>query len=163
RIAGAADEVLAALRGADFKLIHTYDHVPYVAVELSPAALRTLRLSGRAATLQEDTLDAPTLSESTVLVEATESAALSRTGSGRHVAILDTGVDKAHTFLQQTSSGPSKVVSEACYSDGDCPGGVSSSTASGSGVPCTYAASACQHGTHVAGIAAGRSMTVGGK
>ena len=37
----------------------------------------------------------------------------------------------------------------------NCPGGVTSSTAAGSGVNCTYAAEGCQHGTHVAGIAAG--------
>ena len=81
-------------------------------------------------------------------------------GSGYTVAILDTGVDKDHYFLDG-----GKVVSEACYSTtyepdnttSICAGGVESSTDSGSAEP--YAgvcpAGACDHGTHVAGIAAG--------
>ena len=56
-----------------------------------------------------------------------------------------------------------KVLSEACYSAGaDCPGNVTESTASGSGANCTYASSGCRHGTHVAGIAAGRGTSFSG-
>jgi subtilisin family serine protease len=83
-------------------------------------------------------------------------------GAGQVVAILDTGVDKNHTFLT------GKVVSEACYSKtattasytatSVCPGAVTSSTAAGSAMP--YAGNCpsggCDHGTHVAGIVAGK-------
>src|SRR5258705_417618 len=71
--------------------------------------------------------------------------------SGWVVAILDTGVHGAHPFLA------GKVVSEACYSaHGDCPNGNDEQIGAGAGETCTYAPHTCRHGTHVAGIAAGR-------
>jgi subtilisin family serine protease len=162
RIASARRAVVDAVAGAPHKSIHAYKSVPYVALELSEQALEQLRASGKAASIQEDTLSDPILSGSGPLVESTEAATLGRDGSGQHVAILDTGVSKTHPFLQQ-STGVSKVVSEACFSaNANCPGGVTSSTAVNSGVNCTYAVSGCRHGTHVAGIAAGRGTSSSG-
>jgi subtilisin family serine protease len=103
--------------------------------------------------IQEDALFYPTLVDSTSIVGAVSGWAKGFTGAAQTVAILDTGVDKAHDFFA------GKVVSEACYSTNSatsvsvCPGGVSSSIAPGSGVPCLDPG--CFHGTHVAGIAAG--------
>jgi subtilisin family serine protease len=83
-------------------------------------------------------------------------------GNGWAVAVLDTGVDKNHNFLS------GKVVSEACYSTNNfiatslCPGGVSSSTATDSGLNCPLTTSGCKHGTHVAGIIAGKDFTPNG-
>ena len=153
--------VREALEGTSHRVVHTYETVPFIALELSPGALRRLEAEGVAATLQRDTLSRPALEQTTPLVEATEAASVGRTGAGQNVAVLDTGVDKGHPFLQQ-APGVSKVVSEACYSEGDCPGNVSESTAVGSGVPCTYAASRCAHGTHLAGIAGGTDATRSG-
>jgi subtilisin len=162
RIREARRQVLDALVGTSHKPIHSYETVPYVALELSEKALEKLQRSGEAASVQEDTLADPLLSGSGPLVESTEAATLGRDGTGQQIAILDTGVDKAHTFLQQAGGG-SKVVSEACFSaNANCPGGVTSSTAVGSGVNCSYAASGCRHGTHVAGIAAGRGSAFSG-
>jgi hypothetical protein len=163
---GAIDDatraVQRALAGTSHRVIHTYETVPFVALELSSRALDRLRSSRLAATLHEDVPEDSTLAQSRPLVEGTEGVAFGRTGAGRTIAVLDTGIQKTHSFLQQ-SSGVPKVVSEACYSDGDdCPGGLSQSTASGSGVPCTYAPAGCRHGTHVAGIAAGKGTSFSG-
>ena len=128
-------EMLGALQGTKHDVIHTYDSVPYVALSLTAAALERLQKSGLAASLQEDEAVPAALAQSGSLVEATESTAVARTGVGQHVAILDTGVQKAHLFLQQANGTP-KVVSEACYNNlPSCPGGAS--TAVGSGEPCT--------------------------
>jgi hypothetical protein len=161
-IARATADVRQALRGTKRRVVHTYDTVPYVALELSPGALAKLRDSGLAATVDEDRLNRPTLAQTTQIVEAKEAASLGRDGRGVAVAILDTGVQKAHPFLRLNST-TSKVVSEACYSgNNNCPGNTGSSTAAGSGEPCTYAPDACRHGTHVAGIAAGKGTTFSG-
>ncbi|WP_200375900.1 S8 family serine peptidase [Thiocystis violacea] len=85
-------------------------------------------------------------------------------GQGQVIAILDTGVDKSHAFLKD------KIVSEACYSTNNssegvsslCPQGVTASTAIGSGVNCNASLSGCSHGTHVAGIAAGKGEKFSG-
>jgi subtilisin len=161
-IEDATASVRHALRGTPHRVIHTYRSVPYIALELSEAALARLESTGAVASLERDALSSPTLAQSTRIVEATESKGLGRAGTGQVVAILDTGVAKTHPFLQH-SPGVSKVLSEACYSaNGDCPGSVTASTATGSGVNCTYAASGCRHGTHVAGIAAGKGSSFSG-
>jgi subtilisin len=156
RIAQAKAGLLRSLAGTKFEVVRTYRTLPYVALRLSPEALEALRRSGQAATLSEDQPSDPALADSTQIVEATESARLSRTGAGQHIAILDTGVERSHRFLRQ-ESGRSKVVAEACFSaNRNCPNGQRTDTSRRAGRPCTYAQRGCQHGTHVAGIAAGR-------
>jgi subtilisin family serine protease len=91
------------------------------------------------------------------LVEADQAWALGFDGIDWAVAVLDTGVDSGHRFLT------GKVVDEACFSgNGSCPDGNTTQIGPGSGIPCTYAARGCQHGTHVAGIAAGQGHRFSG-
>ena len=160
RIDRTREDLLQSLKGTRFEVVHTYDSVPLVALKLSPGALERLERSRRAAAVYEDKRLRPALADSRPLVEATESAIVDRAGEGQHVAILDSGVEKTHSYLQQTGGG-SKVVSEACYSVlAQCPNQATEDTATGSGEPCT--GSNCDHGTFIAGIVAASGTNFSG-
>jgi hypothetical protein len=154
--------LLEELRSFAVKDIKQFDFIPYMAFEVEATALERMKNSPNVISIQEDELAAPTLQQSISVVGAANAWTAGATGSGRVIAVLDTGVDKNHLFFAN-----GKVVSEACYSTTSgtnpnagssvslCPGGVNSE-ASGSGVHCDVAQIAgCFHGTHVAGIAAG--------
>lgn len=125
-----------------------YANVPFIALDVTPAELDRLGADPDVISITPDMILTTNLMESATLVRATEAWVAGYTGRGQTIAVIDTGIDRHHPFLS------GKVVSEACYTDRACPGGSSSSTASGSARPCS--ASNCDHGTHVAGIAAGR-------
>ena len=141
-----------------------------MALEASPRALEAIQRSPLATDVVEDRLNEPyqdepaskdldsvNLAESSPLIQAPTMWANRFTGSGQTVAVLDTGVDSSHPFLG------GRVTEEACYSlTSNCPNGSTTQTGPGSGVNCTYAASGCRHGTHVAGIAAGQGSNFSG-
>jgi subtilisin len=150
-IAAAQGNVLAALAGVSHQVRHRYETLPFLALEADPVALSVLNvLTGVVLRVEEDELSQPMLAESVPLIQGNAAWGAGFTGSGQVIAILDTGIDKSHSFLS------GQVVEEACYSgNGNCPNGMTTQLGSGAAVPCTYAPSACRHGTHVAGIAAG--------
>jgi len=140
-----------------------FPFTPQLALRLTTKGLS--ELSGRTdvVAIEEDLPVPPVLDESVPHIFPSHNTS-PYTGAGWNVAILDTGTDKNHVFLS------GKVVSEACYSTTDsvsfstsvCPGGVSSSTAVDSGLPCPSGTTGCSHGTHVAGIAAGNGPSFDG-
>ena len=141
--------VIDRLQDHSSRVTHRYDYLPALAMELDRGGLAELRASGLAARVQLDEVDRAELSESVPLVNADDVWALGYDGDGESVAVLDTGVDRTHTFLS------GRVVGEACFSVyGDCPNGMTEQYGTGAAAPCDYHA-ACEHGTHVAGIAAG--------
>jgi subtilisin family serine protease len=140
--------------------------IPFMAIEASPSELDALVGLSEITSIEEDRLAVASDAQSDSLMGATTAWDSGFTGAGQTIAILDSGVDKTHPFLT------GKVVSEACYSsnfaaDGAtsvCPGGVTQSTAAGSAMPYsgTCPAGACDHGTVVAGIAAGTNASFSG-
>ena len=149
-ISAAQKNVLARLAGKGHRVVHRFRTVPFVALEVSSDALSTLADDPTVARVVEDRLLAPLLAQSVPIVQGDLAWDSGYDGTGQVVAVLDSGVEKAHPFLA------GKVVSEACYaSGGSCPNGASVQIGEGAGEPCTFAPSVCLHGTHVAGIAAG--------
>lgn len=144
-----------------FSLVHeearykTFEFIPFMAMTLNSEELTVLSVDPAIISIHEDKVNQPALEQSVPVIGGTAAWNMKYTGTGQAIAILDTGVDKTHPFLTN------KVVSEACYSTTNgiatsvCPGGVAESTAAGSGVNCSLAVNGCNHGTHVAGIAAG--------
>lgn len=163
RIAVAQDEVTDLIRRLGGRVLSRYSYLPYLSAELDAAALDQLMASPLVASVSADRLRQPTLLRSTALTGAEVAWRAGLTGAGWTVALPDTGVDSTHPFLAD------KVIAEACFSStfaGNatqvatvslCPRGTSQSVAAGAGLNCDPTFADCDHGTHVAGIIAGRN------
>ena len=149
--------VMSVLMGTPHRVTRRFKTIPFMALEVGPDALAALERSPNVVQVLDDGVDRPLLPQSVPLVEGPQAFSAGYDGRGYAVAVLDTGVDKTHPFLTN------KVVAEACFSaNGNCPSGATQQTGTGAAVPCAYAANACEHGTHVAGIAAGNSPSFTG-
>ncbi len=163
RLAAAQQEVVAALSGRQER-VRPYSYTPFVSMRVDAADLDRLLRHPLVAGIEENRPDRPTLAESVPIIRANEAWSAGYTGSGQTVAVLDSGVDKTHPFLND------KVVAEACFSTTDfsngifslCPNGQDQQTGSGAGVNCSATIDGCEHGTHVAGIAAGKGDAFSG-
>ncbi|MCB0120990.1 MAG: S8 family serine peptidase, partial [Caldilineaceae bacterium] len=156
-VATAQDALLGRMAQYVLTNVKTFPYIPYLALTVhDPAALEALRNDPAVLAIEEDRLEVPLLTDSIPLIRADSAQSLFYRGNGQVVVVLDTGVDKNHAALV------GKVVAEACYSTTNatfnstaiCPGGTSSSTANNAGLNCTASINGCDHGTHVAGIAA---------
>ncbi|MFN8491542.1 MAG: S8 family serine peptidase [Caldilineaceae bacterium] len=168
-IAQTRQTLLDSLASQKAMVYATYTSIPYVALTVDADALRALQKSPLVTSIQEDRLLKLTLDSSTPVINAPAMWAAGYDGTGQAVAILDTGVDATHPFLG------GRVVAEACFSNAGgngggislCPNGTPTQTGSGAAnantAQCLYNGSQlCAHGTHVAGIAAGRGTAFSG-
>jgi len=148
------------LSGFNINNLILFQYIPFAAVDVDAAALEALANLPFVTQIEENGLHKVNLDLSTPRIGAPLVWARGFDGSGIAVAVLDSGVQKTHPFLQ------GKVISEACYSTNNayegsvslCPGGVSQSTALDSAMPYLSGVcppSVCDHGTHVAGIISG--------
>lgn len=144
-----------------------WETLPHVALKVGREALERLAASPLITTIQEDKLSDPLLASSTQLIGADLTAASGYRGDNWAVVITDTGIDADHPFYS------GRVVYQACFSNGAgggatlCPGGANTQLGPGAadvtqanGTPianCDDGAGnqICDHGSHVAGIAAG--------
>jgi uncharacterized protein (TIGR03382 family) len=166
---GSVRVIVGVRESAKVRIGHAKMHVksfasmPFAVMRVNADELDDLVADPDVLSIEPDVLAPPSLAESTTLIGAKTAWTAGYAGEGWAVAVLDTGVMKTHAHLA------GKVVSEACYSTTDagngstslCPGGVSSTTASGAGVNCS-GIGGCDHGTHVAAIAASSHPTHGG-
>ena len=153
-IARKQQRLLGRLAGKKISGAKYFKTIPYIAMKVDADGLKALLDDYDVLSIEEDITFPSTINESVPFIKADMTYDSGYDGTGWTVAVLDTGVRNTHEFLA------CKVVSEACYSTAEannstslCPGGVNS-TATGSGVNCNI--TGCDHGTHVAGIIAGK-------
>ena len=160
----AQQRLLSDVVGFDSASVKKYKYLPFLAMRVTSSGLNSLLGSSAVIDVQEDIAVPPVLAQSVALIGGDKAWAAGYTGAGQTVAVVDTGVDKNHPFLT------GKVIAEGCFSTNAptqslsslCPGNVSSSYEPGSGLPCGPANTSCDHGTHVAGIVAGRGPSFSG-
>lgn len=151
-----AQAAIIAAVGPDATVEHRYTTIPAVALTVDATEIDRLRSVPGLDGVAIDRAASVDLASSVPSIGGDRARTAGATGRGQTIAILDTGVDASHPMLA------GRVVGEACFSrGGNCPNGSTVQYGAGSGAPCTFA-SACMHGTHVAGIAAGDDGTTVG-
>ncbi|MGP3911314.1 S8 family peptidase [Nonomuraea sp. 10N515B] len=135
----------------------------FFVAKVDQPTLAKLQKDVRVQAVYKDELHSPALDTSTVVIRSNRANTAGWTGRGTAIAVLDTGIDRDHGFFT------SRLVDEACFSSSDagdrtvslCPNNQPSQTGPGAAdaetAQCMVSGrSICDHGSHVAGIAAGR-------
>ena len=156
-ITDTGSRVLSRLAQHHYRVLRRYRTSPLMALSVGPSALKELEAANvPVKRVMADRIHKQVLWDSVPLIGADQAWARGFDGSGRTVAVIDSGVDSAHPFLA------GKVVEEACYSTtlGSqsttlCPNGADEQLGPGAGIYCSLEPEGCWHGTHVAGIVAG--------
>ncbi len=178
-------QVVSSLHSASYKVNRTYDYFPVIAMDVSGEALDALESSPQVSKIVEDkpvplpvdtertkstactTKIFPCSSETSSdvdVVGARSAWSEGYTGAGWYVAILDRGVLTNHELFA------GKNIVEACFSGtlnttssaGNCPNHQKTMYGTGAAAPFGNTYEGYDHGTHVAGIAAGNSGPIFG-
>jgi subtilisin family serine protease len=147
------------------EVINKTDSDEFLVATVDKKTLAEIKTDDRIKAIYEDELSKPSLAASTKVIGSDEANKRGWTGKGSTIAILDTGIDRDHPFFT------GRIVDEACFSSTAesetyhavslCPNGTDTQTGPGAAdaeiAKCMVAgANKCFHGTHVAGIAAGK-------
>jgi len=154
-------DVLATLEGTEYRQLRVYPRpLPILALEVDPEGLTRVASTPGVLAVTENTLSPPDLAQTIPIVNADDVQNLGWTGAGRTVAVLDTGIDADHPFFA------GRIIAQFCSSGSSgatlCPNGMTTDTSADIEPGGTLLANCmggsinnCDHGTHVAGIAAG--------
>lgn len=155
-----------ALSGDPDAVIARSEDIPYLTLQVNAAQLQRLLADPLVRTIQQDALAAPMLKASTKVIEANRlwRPKFDLLGTGQTIAILDTGSHHRKMLKKD------RVVAGACYSSNNptyasvslCPGTAPEKKSKASGKNCDTTIAGCDHGTHVATIAAGNSGSLKG-
>jgi len=135
----------AEVLGGTVSSVRQYRYLPLVSMEADTLAVQSIQSANPRATIWHDKVNRLSLMRSTKTSGAMRAWQKGYTGKGAIVVVLDSGVDAQHPFLR------GQVIREACFSH-ECPNGQTEMVGAGSARPIHM------HGTHVAGIIAGRSL-----
>src|SRR3989344_9067539 len=138
-IVKATDDIKSEVRKSNGKIEYEaqLEELKYIEVELSLEKVIELAKEDDVVTIYPVVTYYPTLDESVPLVNAKTFWDSGYRGNGIKIAVIDTGIDKAHPMLQ------GKVIVERDFSDSGNPQDIMG------------------HGTHVAGIVAGTKANNG--
>jgi subtilisin family serine protease len=161
RIRRQQDRVFERTRTYNPAALKKYKYLPYMTMRVNRSGLDSLYDDPDVIDVYEDRLAVVGLDSSTPIIGVPETVAQGFTGTGQVVAVLDTGVNRNHPFLN------GKVVHEACFSStvvsensiSLCPNEQGEQIGPGAAAPCD---TECDHGTHVAGIVAGNGSGMTG-
>ena len=151
----AVDGLLSDLPATEIRVRRRFFAVPAVSMTANPAALERLRRHPSVMRVDVDeggTGGAVAPDEASVINRVSELVGLGFDGAGMKVAVIDSGVDRAHRDL-----GP-RLVAEHCFCSspggvgGCCPNGQATQSGAGS------AQDDHGHGTNVAGIVVGQGL-----
>ncbi|SER57321.1 Serine protease, subtilisin family [Pseudomonas sp. NFACC02] len=154
-----------------FGEIQTLGLPDLIVAEMSAEGVESLRKDSNVIAVVEDYLSKPswTFTDSAsglTTIGEVDGKNDSWEGKGETIAIVDTGINASHPFLQ------GKLVGEACFSSISssspkskslCPNGLETQIMKGAGKDCSSSTIGCGHGTHVAGIAVGGPVTFKGE
>lgn len=173
---GSGPEIAAAARLAGGRDVRSFEFMPYVTLIGGGDVIRALAGRPGVVKIIEDIPEPPTLNSTLPIINADDVRNLGFTGVGQTVAILDTGIDADQPFFDDNNggTGTSRLLSQACFSTNDgpnqrvslCPNGattdLTSANIDGEADCLIGGVNRCDHGTHVAGIAAGDGTGVAG-
>jgi len=174
-VADSQNSLLARLHGHRIRNVKLFRWHHFAAMTVDSAALDVLLNDPGVTSISLDRPVYPVLNDTPGITKADKAWIEGYRGAGQAVAIIDSGVDTAHPFFA------GKIIAEACFSTSAGPGYTSycpnpdpfsaqfpgtHQIGAGAGINCPDLSLTCWHGTHVAGIAAGKtgvlSATAGG-
>jgi subtilisin family serine protease len=147
--------------GSDRHAVRRLRYTPVFAMTVSREELDKLTADQRVVSIYEDKLESVGLDQSGRIIDPARTSgtapAAGADGSGTTIAIIDSGVDGTHPFFggRVTLGGCFSTTDERLGTRSVCSNGQNVEIGPRAGANCPTGVDGCEHGTHVAGIAAG--------